>query len=108
MINGDPVSEAQFAESHRRVVDAAKAVGATLTFFECCTLIAFDIFASTEVEWAVVETGLGGRLDATNILKDTKCCVITSIGQQQHQHHQHHQHHHQHQHQQQKQWKKPY
>ncbi|KAL8448897.1 hypothetical protein Emed_003467 [Eimeria media] len=80
VIDGSPVSEAQFAESHKRVVEAAKAVGVNLTFFECCTLIAFDIFASTQVEWGVVETGLGGRLDATNILKDTKCCVITSIG----------------------------
>ncbi|KAL8444134.1 hypothetical protein Emag_005648 [Eimeria magna] len=72
VIDGQPVSEAQFAESHKRVTEASKA---------CCTLIAFDIFASTQVEWGVVETGLGGRLDATNILKDTKCCVITSIGQ---------------------------
>ncbi|KAL8275624.1 hypothetical protein Esti_000575 [Eimeria stiedai] len=80
IVNGDPVSEAQFAESHKRVIEAAKAVGATLTFFECCTLIAFDIFASVGVEWAIVETGLGGRLDATNILRETKCCVITSIG----------------------------
>ena len=45
--------------------------------------MAFEFFAMNGVDWAVIETGLGGRLDATNILVDTRCCVITSIGQHQ-------------------------
>jgi len=53
--------------------------GRDRTFFEVCTALAFDDFAAREVEWAVVEVGLGGRLDATNVI-DSSLAVITSIG----------------------------
>ncbi|KAL8427351.1 hypothetical protein Efla_006911 [Eimeria flavescens] len=78
--DGRLISEGHFVASHKRVTEAARAVGVSLTFFECCTLIAFDFFASMDADWAVIETGLGGRLDATNILANPRCCVITSIG----------------------------
>ena len=50
-----------------------------LTFFEYCTLLAFEYFAKNKVDIAVIETGIGGRLDATNILIPI-LSVITSIG----------------------------
>jgi len=50
-----------------------------LTFFELTTAMAFWIFAREKVDFAVIETGLGGRLDATNIITP-EVCVITSIG----------------------------
>jgi dihydrofolate synthase/folylpolyglutamate synthase len=53
--------------------------GADRTFFEVCTALAFDDFADRGVEWAVVEVGLGGRLDCTNVLAPD-VTVITSIG----------------------------
>jgi len=49
-----------------------------LTFFEVTTAIAFKYFAENDVDFAVIETGLGGRLDATNVL-DPLAVVITSI-----------------------------
>jgi dihydrofolate synthase/folylpolyglutamate synthase len=49
-----------------------------LTFFEIGTLIAFELFKREQVDWAVFETGLGGRLDATNVVVP-KVSVITSI-----------------------------
>ncbi len=49
-----------------------------LTFFEVTTAIAFKYFAENKVEFAVIETGLGGRLDATNVLNPL-AVVITSI-----------------------------
>ncbi len=49
------------------------------TFFEVCTALAFDYFATRRVEIAVVEVGLGGRLDCTNVLAPM-VTVITSIG----------------------------
>lgn len=49
------------------------------TFFELTTLIAFRYFRERGAEIAVIETGLGGRLDATNII-DPICSVITSVG----------------------------
>ena len=50
-----------------------------LSFFEITTMMAFDWFAKREVDIAVIETGLGGRLDSTNIITP-ELCVITSIG----------------------------
>jgi dihydrofolate synthase / folylpolyglutamate synthase len=50
-----------------------------LTFFELTTAMAFWHFAETDCEIAIIETGLGGRLDATNVITPL-CSVITSIG----------------------------
>lgn len=50
-----------------------------LSFFEITTGLAFSWFASQEVDIAVIETGLGGRLDSTNIITP-ELCIITSIG----------------------------
>ena len=50
-----------------------------LSFFEMTAALAFDYFAQSDVEVAVIETGLGGRLDATNIIVPV-VSVITNIG----------------------------
>ena len=50
-----------------------------LSFFEMTTAMAFDYFAQSDVEVAVIETGLGGRLDATNIVQPI-LSIITNIG----------------------------
>jgi dihydrofolate synthase/folylpolyglutamate synthase len=49
------------------------------TFFEVTTALGFDAFAADHVDWAVVEVGLGGRLDCTNVL-EPKACAIADIG----------------------------
>ncbi|MDF2483910.1 MAG: hypothetical protein K0R46_78 [Herbinix sp.] len=49
------------------------------TPFELETAMAFLYFEEQQVDFAVVEVGLGGRLDATNVMKQPVCCVITSI-----------------------------
>lgn len=48
------------------------------TFFELATAMAFYLFARDGVEWGVIETGMGGRLDATNVL-NPQACVISNI-----------------------------
>lgn len=48
------------------------------TWFEAMTLIAFQFFARRRVDWAVVEVGLGGRFDATNVLQP-ELCVVTNV-----------------------------
>jgi len=58
---------------------AAAARGVDLTFFEFLTVIAFVHFARQAVDAAVIEVGLGGRLDATNVV-DPAVAVITTIG----------------------------
>jgi len=51
-----------------------------LSFFEITTGLAFKYFADSRVDYAVIETGLGGRLDSTNILEKPQISIVTSIG----------------------------
>lgn len=76
-VNGRWGDEAALGAS----LDAIEALpnASSRTFFEVATALAFDYFRRTSVEWAVVEVGLGGRLDSTNVLTP-KVCAITSIG----------------------------
>ena len=50
-----------------------------ITFFEALTAVAFELYAEAKVDYAILECGLGGRLDATNVC-DPALCVITRIG----------------------------
>ena len=60
-------------------LEAALAAAGPLTFFEAVTVAAFRLFARAGVEIAVVEVGLGGRLDATNVVEAPLATVVTSI-----------------------------
>jgi dihydrofolate synthase/folylpolyglutamate synthase len=62
-----------FIRRYRRIIDSDM-----ITFFEVCTALAFSYFAAQKVDLAVVETGLGGRLDATSTLKPI-LSIITDI-----------------------------
>ncbi len=75
-INGVPISSAGLA----RLTDLFRdeVIRLRATFFEATTAIMFRYFAEMDVDYAVVETGLGGRLDATNIV-DPLVSVITGI-----------------------------
>ena len=75
-INGKQISDADLARLARPLIDAAKAIGGT--FFEVTTALAFQWFAEERVDIAIIETGLGGRLDATNVVQPM-VSVITSI-----------------------------
>jgi dihydrofolate synthase / folylpolyglutamate synthase len=83
-INGEEISDEQFAESFTRirsVIEELLADGklrAHPTYFECVTALAFEVFARQRVEFAVIEVGLGGRLDATNIITPV-VSIITRI-----------------------------
>ena len=75
-INGTPVSEAyviDFVENHRAFFEPLHP-----SFFELTTAMAFNYFAEQQVDVAVIEVGLGGRLDCTNIIRPD-LCVITNI-----------------------------
>jgi dihydrofolate synthase/folylpolyglutamate synthase len=75
-LNGEPVSDALLMESFARI-DAARAE-TSLTYFEFGTLAALDIFYRDEPNVVVLEVGLGGRLDAVNVI-DPIVALITSI-----------------------------
>ncbi|MGD9545571.1 MAG: folylpolyglutamate synthase/dihydrofolate synthase family protein [Methylocystis sp.] len=53
--------------------------GQPITFFEITTAAAFSLFAEDPADWLLLETGLGGRYDATNVIPQPKCAIITSI-----------------------------
>ncbi len=68
-----PGAVAEFITKYRKLI-----LDTGVTFFETTTALAFWYFAREKVDWAVLETGLGGRLDATNIVIP-KVAVITNI-----------------------------
>ena len=76
-VNGEPISEEAMVESIARWTPEVERTGAT--FFEATTCMAFEYFARAEVDVAVIEVGLGGRLDATNIITPL-VSGVTSIG----------------------------
>ncbi len=82
-IQGNLCSRQQFLESFEAVMEAVKRMQADgfahPTFFECLYACAMVLFAREQVACAVVETGRGGRLDATNVRKAPTLTVITSI-----------------------------
>jgi dihydrofolate synthase/folylpolyglutamate synthase len=85
-VNGTEASAEEFAGVVSSVAEATAAVDAAirsgepaLTFFELTTAAAFLHFARSKVDWAVVEVGVGGRLDATNVV-DPEVSVIAEIG----------------------------
>jgi dihydrofolate synthase/folylpolyglutamate synthase len=76
-IDGMPVSFPEIEEALKSCRPLAESLQAT--YFEIITAIAFTIFAQRRVELAIIETGLGGRLDATNVVQP-EVAVITTIG----------------------------
>ncbi|HVY77822.1 MAG TPA: cyanophycin synthetase [Solirubrobacterales bacterium] len=85
LIGGREIDAAAFASAVERAAQAAEAVNRGLeerdavTQFELATAAAFVAFAAARVEVAVIEAGLGGRLDATNTIP-SRVTVLTSIG----------------------------
>lgn len=76
-VDGEMISEQEVVDFVARHREAMQRLD--LSFFEMTTAMAFDHFARKGVEVAVVETGLGGRLDATNLLQPL-LCVVTNVG----------------------------
>jgi dihydrofolate synthase/folylpolyglutamate synthase len=74
-IDGAPIEDGALAEVLHEVLDGAP----DLSFFEAATLAAFVAFRQARVDLAVVEVGLGGRLDATNVLVKPAAAAITRI-----------------------------
>src|SRR6266705_1517755 len=83
-IHGEEISDTAFAETFTRIqilieeLLAAGKLRAHPTYFECVTAMAFESFARQRVDFAIFEVGLGGRLDATNILSPL-VSIITRI-----------------------------
>ncbi len=75
-INGKPISDVaiiEFIQKHKQTL-----LDSSITFFEATTALAFDYFSQKNVDIAIIETGLGGRLDSTNVLSPVQT-IITEI-----------------------------
>lgn len=91
VIGRDPVAADAFERAATDVLDTADrlrdagVMSATPTFFEATTVVAFELFRRAHVEVAVIEVGLGGRFDATNVIEPV-AGAITTIGLDHQQH----------------------
>ncbi|MBC7488238.1 MAG: bifunctional folylpolyglutamate synthase/dihydrofolate synthase [Cytophagaceae bacterium] len=77
-INGVEIPEqvvVDFIVNNRTTLDQLKP-----SFFEITTVMAFEYFASQHIDVAIIETGLGGRLDSSNVIEQPIVCLITNIG----------------------------
>ena len=85
LLDGAPISDEVLERAADKVFHADSSSNSSsnsiygLTFFEALTAVAFLVYAEAKVDYAVLETGLGGRLDATNVCRP-ELCVITKIG----------------------------
>lgn len=80
MVNDELISEEELVYLVNEIIKKCKITGIEASFFEIMTMVAFLHFSNKKVDYAVIETGLGGKEDATNILKKPEVIVITSIG----------------------------
>ena len=78
-VSGVPISDEKLAEVTERVRPIAEAMTDKPTEFELITAIAFEYFRDAGVDLVILECGMGGRLDSTNIIKDSLLSVITGI-----------------------------
>lgn len=85
-VDGQPISPLELAARLGEISDAGKlplpgegvSLNHSLTFFEIATALGFSHFAARRVDWAIVEVGLGGRFDSTNVVVP-EAAIITSI-----------------------------
>lgn len=80
-LNGQLSSEKKFLHALNVVLDGLKKTGIDASYFEILTAMGFYTFGKADIDYQIIETGFGGRLDATNVIKNpNKICVLTQIG----------------------------
>jgi dihydrofolate synthase/folylpolyglutamate synthase len=83
-IDGNPITKAEFAGAMADVKPSIESMRhdtgfRQLTYFEALTALAFAYFREQRADFQVLEVGLGGRLDATNVVNNPAVCIITSL-----------------------------
>lgn len=79
-INGQLVSEKHFTHSLNTVLERLREGSVRASYFETLVAMGFHLFSKVPLDYMVIETGFGGRLDATNVTKENKVCVLGQIG----------------------------
>lgn len=75
-VNNKMISREAFLKIGKKILK----ISSDLTYFEFLTLVAFLYFREENVDYMVLEVGLGGRLDATNVIDSTRIAIITNVG----------------------------
>lgn len=79
-INGQLVSEKHFTRALSTVLGRLHEGSISASYFETLIAMGFHLFSKVPLDYMVIETGFGGRLDATNVMKERKVCVLGQIG----------------------------
>ena len=79
-VNGSPISDDELCALTEYVRPHAEAMAQHPTEFELITALGFEYFKRQRCDIVVLEVGMGGEWDATNVVKNTECAVITNIG----------------------------
>lgn len=80
-INGQLISERLFMKTFKGVLGRMQENDIPISYFEMLSAMGFACFAHSKLDYMVIETGFGGRLDATNVMRSPrKICVLTQIG----------------------------
>ncbi|MGL5000817.1 MAG: bifunctional folylpolyglutamate synthase/dihydrofolate synthase [Cetobacterium sp.] len=77
-VNGKEITDEEIAHYYLYVKNIVKELEITPTFFEVTTAMMFKYFSDKKIEYAIIEVGMGGKFDATNIIK-SDICVITNV-----------------------------
>lgn len=77
-VNNEPVSDEEFLRSYLTVKEKCSSLG-DMNYFEYLFAMGMDIFSHADLDYVVLEVGLGGRMDGTNAIVPPVCCAITSI-----------------------------
>ena len=79
-VNGEPISESDFVEELNNIwphiIEMSKNNLGNITFFEAINVMALNYFKKRSVDMAVIEVGLGGRLDSTNVISPLLLSLI--------------------------------
>jgi dihydrofolate synthase/folylpolyglutamate synthase len=79
IIDGLPIDANLIGDFALKLKEASESVDTILSFHEAITAVSFLAFRELKVDWMVIEVGLGGRLDASNVIRRPEVSVITSI-----------------------------
>ena len=78
-IDGKQIDEDVFVEKFFKIQELSEKNNIHLTEFEILTAVMFEYFAENNVDFAVIEVGLGGKYDSTNVIEKPLCSIITTI-----------------------------
>ena len=79
VVNGVKITEEEVVKYTKQVIEVIEREAISVSFFSIITMIAFLQFRDNNIDYAVIECGIGARLDPTNVVSRVPCAAVTSI-----------------------------